>query len=200
MFVQILQGKVADAEALRRQWDEWIAQLAPAAAGWLGSTAGITRDDEWVGVARFESEEAARRNSDRPEQGEWWARTEPCFAGPVAFHDCADVDLLLEGGSDRAGFVQVMQGKVRDRARLEAIEEEMESVLSEFRPDFIGGLRAWHSDGRFSDVVWFTSEAEAREGEQKELPEDLKASFEEWTSLVSDVSWYDLNDPWLASP
>lgn len=200
MFVQILQGKVADAEALRRQWDEWVADLAPGAVGWQGSTAGITADGEWVGVARFDSHEAARRNSDRPEQGEWWARTEPCFAGPVTFHDCADVDVLMTGGSDDAGFVQVMQARTRDRARIEAIEEETERAFARVRPDVIGGLRAWHPDGRLTDVGYFTSEAEARKGEQKELPEDLRAAFEEWTSLISDVSWYDLSDPWLASP
>jgi hypothetical protein len=200
MFVQILQGKVADAEALRRQWDEWIAQQAADAVGWQGSTAGITPDGEWVGVARFESEEAARRNSDRPEQGEWWARTEACFDGPVVFHDSNDVQLLLEGGSDNAGFVQVMQGRASDRDRFEVIEEEAMNTLPELRPDIIGGLRAWYPDGRFTDVIWFTSEAEAREGERKELPEHLKASFEEWTSLVEDIRWYDLNDPWLASP
>src|SRR5918998_647271 len=156
MFVQILQGKVADAEALRRQWDEWIAQQAADAVGWQGSTAGITPDGEWVGVARFESEEAARRNSDRPEQGEWWARTEACFDGPVVFHDSNDVQLLLEGGSDNAGFVQVMQGRASDRDRFEVIEEEAMNTLPELRPDIIGGLRAWYPDGRFTDVIWFT--------------------------------------------
>ena len=38
---------------------------------------GMCDDGTFVALARFESAEAARRNSDRPEQGEWWAECEP---------------------------------------------------------------------------------------------------------------------------
>ena len=40
------------------------------------------------------------------------------FDGPVEFHDSDDVTLLFDGGSDDAGFVQVIRGKVDDAARL----------------------------------------------------------------------------------
>ena len=69
MFIQVIQGKVADAEGLQAAMDRWVAELQPGAQGWLGSTGGFTDDGMFVSTVRFESQEAARRNSDRPEQG-----------------------------------------------------------------------------------------------------------------------------------
>ena len=37
--------------------------------------------------ARFESEEAAQANSDRPEQGAWWAETAKVFDGEATFRN-----------------------------------------------------------------------------------------------------------------
>ena len=68
-FVQVIQGQVSDAAKVRAHLDKWNKELAPGADGWLGSTAGVTEDGRVVALVRFESEEAARRNSDRPEQG-----------------------------------------------------------------------------------------------------------------------------------
>jgi len=68
MFVQVIRGQATDPQELRGALDTWSEQLAPGAMGWLGSTAGVTDDGQFVGIARFESEDAARRNSDRPEQ------------------------------------------------------------------------------------------------------------------------------------
>ncbi|MGE5763508.1 MAG: hypothetical protein ACM3ZF_06425, partial [Mycobacterium leprae] len=64
---------------MRAAFERWVEELAPGAAGWLGSTAGVTDDGRFIGLARFESEQAARRNSDRPEQGRWWAETSKLF-------------------------------------------------------------------------------------------------------------------------
>ncbi len=68
MFVQVIQGQVSDSEQVRAAFDRWVRDLAPGAAGWLGSTAGVTEDGRFVALVRFASEEEARRNSDRPEQ------------------------------------------------------------------------------------------------------------------------------------
>jgi hypothetical protein len=68
VFVQVIQGQVADAAKVRAAMDRWGQELAPGARGWLGSTAGVTEDGRFIALARFESEEAARRNSGRPEQ------------------------------------------------------------------------------------------------------------------------------------
>ena len=47
--------------------------------------------------------------------------------------------------------------------------------------------------------MYFTSEAEARVGEKKEIPEQMRASFEESMSRTSDLRYLDLTDPWLQS-
>ena len=96
--------------------DRWTEELAPGAPGWLGGTYGMTDEGEFVGVVRFESREAAAHNSTRPEQGEWWKQRQPCFDGDVTFHDCDDAIIMFDGGSDDAGFVQVIQGRVDDPA------------------------------------------------------------------------------------
>ena len=71
MFVQVIRGQVTDPEQVQAALDRWSLQLAAGAPGWLGTTAGVTGDGRFVALARFESEEAARRNSDRPEQDQW---------------------------------------------------------------------------------------------------------------------------------
>src|SRR5713101_6644702 len=115
MFLQVITGHVNDANRLRRQLDRWMEALRPGASGWLGHTAGVIDDGTSIALVRFENEAAARANSDRPEQGEWWKATETCFDGPVTFLDSDDVELERGGGSDDAGFVQVMRGTVKDR-------------------------------------------------------------------------------------
>jgi len=144
MFVQIIQGRIGDAAAARQAMERWERDLEPGAAGWLGGTYGITDDGMLVAVVRFESREAAQRNSARPEQAAWWPEMERCFAGPVTFHDCDDVMLLLSGGSDQAGFVQVIQGRVRDRDRMHALVAQSGDVVARVRPDVIGATIAPH--------------------------------------------------------
>src|SRR5204863_8070818 len=87
MFVQVIQGRVSDAGQARAQLDRWQTELAPSSIGWLGTTAGVTDDGTVVVLARFESEQAARQNSDRPEQSAWWEATAPLFTDPPVFHD-----------------------------------------------------------------------------------------------------------------
>src|SRR4029453_16589568 len=97
--------------------DRWAQELAPGATGWLGSTAGVTDDGRFIALARFESEQATRQNSDRPEQDRWWAETSTLFTGEPSFKDSSDVTVDVTGDPDAAGFVQVMQGRGRDPDR-----------------------------------------------------------------------------------
>ena len=200
MFVQIIQGRIGDAAAARQAMERWQRDLEPGADGWLGGTYGITDDGALLAVVRFESREAARRNSARPEQAAWWQEMERCFAGPVTFHDCADVMLLLSGGSDQAGFVQVIQGRVRDRDRLHALAEQSQDVLARIRPDVIGATIAIDDAGFFTETIAFTSEQQARAAEQRELPADAAQLLDEEMSLLDDVRYVDLHQPWFASP
>ena len=199
MFVQVMEGKVRDAAALEAQGDRWIKELAPGATGWLGHTSGVTDDGTSIAVVRFESEEAARANSDRPEQGEWWAQTAALFDGEVTFKESSVVDLF--GGDDRdgAGFVQVIQGTA-DRDRVLAQQAALEEFLARARPELLGGTLAWHDDGSFTQVVYFTSEAEAREGEKAELSEADAARFAELSDIMDMQRFLDLRQPRLYRP
>jgi hypothetical protein len=199
MFVQIIQGQVGDVAGARQAIERWQLDLAPGAPGWLGATYGITDDGTLVAVVRFESKEAAQRNSARPEQAAWWPEMERCFAGPVTFHDCDDVMLLLSGGSDQAGFVQVIQGQVRDRDRMHALAAQSGDVVAKVRPDVIGATIAVDDAGFFTQTVAFTSEQEARAAEQQELPTDAARLLEEEMSLLDDVRYLDLREPWFTS-
>ena len=112
-----VQGQVADAGKLKAALDRRIQELAPGSIGWLGTTAGVTEDGRFIELARFESEEAARRNSDRPEQDRWWAETSRLFIGEATFKDSSDVTVDVTGDPDAAGFVQVIQGRGSDPDR-----------------------------------------------------------------------------------
>ncbi len=199
MYVQVITGKAADAEALKGQLQRWAEELAPGAKGYLGSTAGVAADGTFVALARFEDEEDAQANSDRQEQTEWWEETSKHLEGEVTFRNCTEVETFLEGGSDGAGFVQVIQSKVRDRERYKEIGDEVSEQLHELRPEILGGYTAW--DGDFvTEVIYFASEHTAREGEGKVLPDDLQQLMEEWNSLAEDVTFIDLTEPWMHSP
>jgi hypothetical protein len=55
--------------------------------------------------------------------------------------------------------------------------------------------------GAYTMAVYFTSEEEAREGERKEPPPELRAQMEEMAALsVGEPGFFDLNQPWLYSP
>jgi hypothetical protein len=200
MFVQVILGRVADTGRLRERWEAWAEHLAPGADGWIGSTAGITGDGDFVLVARFDSEAAARRNSARTEQDTWWHETVSALDGDPEFHDSADVSVAIGAPSDDAGFVQVMRARVGDRARFVNIEEQLAGPFHRARPDLLGALRAWHADGTLTAVDWFSSVAEARAGERQDMSEQLRTLFGQWQEQLVDTRWFDLPDPWHASP
>ena len=200
MFVQFITGKVRDADALRAALDSWQQDAGAGVTGWLGTTAGVTDDGEAFIAARFESAEVARRNSDRPEQDAWWRRTAEAFEGEPTFRNCDDVTTFLGGGSDDAGFVQVLEGHSDDYAKTREMMATGEAEMGQARPDIIGGISANHGDGTFTEVVYFTSEAEAREGEAREPTPEEREGFEEFQALMRDVRYLDLRDPWFASP
>jgi hypothetical protein len=201
MFVQVIQGRVSDAEALRAAIDRWAQELAPGATGWLGSTGGVTDDGRFIALVRFDSEEAARRNSDRPEQDQWWSQTAKLLTGEASFRDSNDVTVDAPGNPDQAGFVQVMQGRGSDPDRARELMSQDSDKWAAFRPDLVGSVTVGHDGGAYTMAMYFTSEAEAREGERKELPPELAAQMEEMSKLsVGETEFFDLKQPWLHSP
>ncbi|KRC92395.1 hypothetical protein ASE25_03385 [Terrabacter sp. Root85] len=199
MFIQVIQGRCTDADALHRQMDRWSEQLEPGASGWLGGTYGMTDDGEFVGVVRFDSRASAEANSARPEQGAWWEETARLFDGEASFHDCDDVTMMLDGGSDDAGFVQVIQGRLSDPERFRHMMEGPMDMLHEARPDIIGGTIAIAADGFFTQTMAFRTEDAAREGELKSPPPEAQAEMDQMMALMSDVSYHDLHHPWFAT-
>jgi hypothetical protein len=201
MFIQVIQGKAKDAAGLRKQWEKWEQEIKPSAIGYLGSTAGVTADGEFIALARFESEDAARANSDSPQQSAWWEETSRYVEDPM-FHDCTLVDLMNDGGSDAAGFVQIIQGKTKDVDKARSLDSASQDQMRDMRPDVIGGLVAWHpQNGRYTNAIYFTSEAEARakERESSSSPEFQKF-MEEWGALSDgEPKFLDITDPWFSS-
>ena len=200
MFAQIIRGKVSDPNTVRPVVDRWMKELGPTAKGWLGSTSGITDDNEVFVLVRFESEEAARANSDRPEQGGWWAEMEKVFDGQPTFQDSSDVQVDTSGDPDAAGFVQVMTGQVTDPDRAKQLMAEQPDMRT-LRPDILGSVSVGHDDGKWTMVIYFTSEADAREGEAKQMPPEALKAMEEMQALsVGQPEFLDLKTPWLDSP
>ena len=201
MFVQMFTGKVTNNDAVRAVLEGWRSGPGRDARGWLGSTEGITDDGKLVALVRFESEEAARANSDRPEQGEWWESLAANLDGEASFFEGSDVDVDLVGDPAGAGFVQVMTGRVKDSARARELAIEGRDAWVRYRPDILASVMLSHDDGQYVMAVYFTSEAEAREGEKREPPEELSAQIEEMNALdVGEVTYFDLREPRLTSP
>jgi len=201
MFVQVIQGQVTDTEQAHAAMDRWMEELAPEATGWLGTTAGVTADGQFIALARFESADAARRNSDSPGQDKWWHEFSSLLTDDATFHDTEDVVLDIQGEPGSAGFVQVMQGQGSNPERARELMEQDSDKWAEFRPDVIGSVTAMYDDGDYTMAIYFTNEAEAREGEKKEVPPELQAQMDEMNALAGGPpTYFDLKQPWLYSP
>jgi hypothetical protein len=199
MFVQVLQGRVTDTEAARATMDRWLTELEPGAVGWLGGTFGFTDDHQLIAVVRFVSREDAARNSERPEQAAWWDEMSKHFDGEVTFHDCGDVTLLAHGGADDAGFVQVIQGRVKDVDRAHTLLDRAGGLIAQHRPDVIGATIAIDDTGWMTETVFFTSESDARLAENREMPAELQQLADDEMRLLDDVQFLDLHTPWFAT-
>jgi hypothetical protein len=64
------------------------------------------------------------------------------------------------------------------------------------RPDILGASLAIADDGTFIETVAFTDEAAARNGEQVEMPADMR---DRMSAAMHDVSFTDLHHPFFAS-
>ena len=65
----------------------------------------------------------------------------------------------------------------------------------------IGSVTVGHDGGAYTMVMYFTSEADAREGERKEVPPELQANMDEMSKLsVGETEFFDLKQPTIRSP
>ena len=192
MYVMVIKGKVRDRAAFAEHVKRLEADVLPGAIGFLGSTIGVADDGTFVAIVRFEDEASATANAARPERQAWMQETERLLDGPPTVRQSADTSTLFDGGSDKAGFVQVMEGTA-DRAQVEALESpEMLEGLRTARPDLLGGLRVWFEGGAYLEVAYFTSEEDARKGEASAEFADGEA---EYTAAFGEMTFIDLPDP-----
>ncbi len=196
MFVQIIEGQTSKPEALKAAGDAWQDEVRPGAIGYLGVTAGTAADGKAFTLVRFEDEASARANSERPEQSAWFQKhLATAYDSEPTFTESSDTTEFMGGGSNDAGFVQVMKSTGVDRAELERLDAIFETHVGE-RPDILGGIRVWTGADSCTDVMYFSSEAEARAGEQAEVPDDLKAAMADF-EMAGVTEYIDLTDPQL---
>ena len=201
MFAQTIRAKTSDPAAVRAASERWMAEVGPTAKGWLGSTAGVTDDGELFVLVRFDSEGSARYNSARPEQDQWWAEFSRLLDGDATFQDSNNLLVELSGDPDSAGFVQVITGQSSDLNRSRAIMTENLPGREAARPDILGSVSVGHEDGRYTTVIYFRSEADARKGESQELPPEVTVAMAELRSLqIGTPEYLDLKEPWISSP
>jgi hypothetical protein len=201
MFIRIIKGRATNPPGIRRDLIRWQRQLAADADGWLGSTAGITPDGWSITVVRFASEAQARRNSDRPEQREWWRDASQHLAR-IAVHDASEVRSYRSGSADEASFVQVIQGYSNDIERMASLGRDQEELLAREAPRLLGMTLAEHVDwpGDFTQILYFTSEQDARRLAQKAPGAAGEPVLEQLRSLVTTSRCFDLRDPQLLGP
>lgn len=170
-------------------------------AGWLGSTSGVAADGTYIAVVRFESEAAAQANSERPEQGQWWEQQcSAAFEGEPTFLNSSEVAIQAVGDFSQAGFVQIIQGRNRDFKRsVELMNGDFD--MSQLRPDVLGSTLAAHDGGKYTMTIYFTSEADAREGEKREMPAEMADVMAEMGELeIGEPTFIDLREPVLMNP
>lgn len=197
MFVQVIEGTTRNAAALKECLERWQTDLRPGATGFLGSTEGVGDDGEVMIFVRFADRRSAMANSERPEQGEWWAEVEGLFDEPPNFHETDDVTEMRHGDLQRAQFVQVMEGHVTDRMRAQDLEVRADETLLAMRPDLLGMTTAFFDDGDYASLAYFTSEHEARRNESIPMPEDLLDQFRDWGDAMPVERYIDLRDPMM---
>ena len=196
MFVQIIEGTTSNPDALMAAGEAWQSEVRPGAIGYLGVTAGVTADGKAFTLVRFEDEASARANSARPEQGAWFEKhLATAYDAPPTFTESSDTTDFLGGGSDDARFVQVMKVSGANRAELERLDAVFEKFAGD-RPDILGGIRVWTGQDTCVDVVYFSSEADARKGESTPPPAELEEAMGDFAAM-GDVEFLDLVDPQL---
>ena len=90
-----------------------------------------------------------------------------------------------------------MQGRIKDRAKADSFfakSAEAEKMLGEARPDVIGEVIALHDDGdTYTDVVYFTSEEEARANEaEADAGRGAADDGRRWKTAIEVTEFLDL--------
>jgi hypothetical protein len=94
-----------------------------------------------------------------------------------------------------------MKGHGSDPERARELMGQHRDEWAAFRPEVLGSVVAMDEGGDYTMAIYFTTEAEARAGEKKEPPPELKAEMDEMMSLnQGQPEFFDLKHPWMTSP
>jgi hypothetical protein len=201
VFVQILQGKVADAAGVRGELDRWWRELGPSVPGWRRLTAALGDDGEFLALLQFDSRDSYRHNRARPEQKAWLGGLEFSLTAPVTVTECAAGYALHAGDSEAARFLQVVQGRVTDPARFAATRAQAEQTLRRHAPHVLGVLFLEHAggSGQFTEVAYCTSERETRAAE-RQMPVEMAVLLGTRRSFVADFRLLEFREVGVYGP
>jgi hypothetical protein len=199
MFVLKVEARTTKADALRKHVLTWPTEVGKRATGWLGNTAGVSPEGDFILLMRFVSEEAAWITMDLPENTRWWQvcgrhlDTKPVFTGST------DVTAILSGGSDDAAAVRITRGRA-DTNRFRDSLSQLETLAAKERTDVIGGIVAWHDEERFTEVLYLKSKDFATSRQVAAAAAPLRRLIDDHQAAMTDPAVLDLTEPWLMSP
>jgi hypothetical protein len=202
MFLQIIQAPAGDAEVLRAASYRWADRLGSTSVGWLGCTGGVTAEGVFFTAERFESEQKMWVESGRPGRRRWFADLRKGMTGEPVFTNCREVEVFAPDPEaiDRAGYVQIVQGRVKDAALMRTLMRSMEKEMFAHRPDMLGSTLAFHPDDGYTHLLYFTSEDDVFEAELRETPPRIKSVMDAVYELNTVLPTYHaLTSPWMHS-
>ena len=200
MFAQVIKGKVSDPEAVKTATERWV-KAGPK----RGRLAGLHRGNNGRRPVRHGC--AFRvRGGGSPQQRS--PRTGQMVGGDgEAVRRRCDLPGQLRRDSRPAGrpghswLRADHAGPCTDPERAKELMSKDADKWAAFRPDVIGSVTVGHDDGAYTMVLYFTSEAEAREGERKEVPPELQATMDEMNKIsTGEPEFFDLRQPLILSP
>jgi len=197
MFGQVIQGHTSDPTGVRQAMERWVGNVSPGAVGLVGGTAGATQDGEFIAVLQFDTEEAALVHTDRRKQDRGFVDLCAALDGEVTVRDGVRTEVFLAGDVRQADFVQVVQGRVSDLDRARECLHALQEVLKVHLPALLGSVTVEHGAGRFTRVLHFSTEDEARAGERQMPPGIRERDQEARQWIVGPVEFLDLREPWL---
>jgi hypothetical protein len=202
MFIQVIQGPAGSAEALRAASYRWTHELGSTSIGWLGCTSGVTEEGIFFSAERFESEQKAMLEGGRPGRRRWWSEMSRNLTGEATFVNCRDVEVYAPDPTaiDKAGYVQIVQGRVTDSTLMRTLLRSMSKEMILDRQDLLGSTLALHPDDGYTHILYFTSEDDALAAEIRETPPRIKSIMDTIYELhVTAPRYHLLTAPWVHS-
>jgi hypothetical protein len=98
--------------------------------------------------------------------------------------------------------VQVIQGHSDDLERMASLTRDQDEVLAREAPHILGVTVAEHADrpGDFTQILYFTSEQDARRFEQEPLTDADEPVQAERRGLMTNLRSFDLREPQMLVP